>query len=167
MAIRPESLLPLAAVEIIEMPIQISRDHLVELSVTIQIHPGSRSGPCPPSDARLVRDVREGAVAIVVIQGVTPVTGDEEIFQPIIVEISNSDSGRIPDALQARLLRHIFKTSIRLLVIEPIPVLRSRLLRESIFRHVLVEWRAIRKEQIEPAVVVIIERRHPRTHRFQ
>ena len=101
------------------------------------------------------------------VQTIRPITGDVKIFVPIVVIIRNRRAHAIARALEARFLRNVFKCSVRFLVIHAIPVLRSGLLRNKTRRSGIGVGRAVHQEQIQPAIVIAIEKRNPGAHRLQ
>src|ERR1700724_3989042 len=89
---------------------------------------GARAPP-PPSPSRFFGNVCEGAIAIVVIEMTAAISGDEQVFKPIVVIISNSYSHSVTNPLQTRFFCHVLERAIRFLVVQRVPILRASLLR--------------------------------------
>ena len=107
------------------------------------------------------------SVAIVVIKRTASVSGYIEVFESVVIVVANRDPGGIAESGKARMLRDIFEGSIRFLVIEPVPVLRSVFLGNRALRSRIVEPRAIGEKDIQAAIVIVIEQGHARSHRLQ
>src|ERR1700730_135908 len=75
MAICPVAFLVLAAPDIIKIPIQIAQDNQIKESVPVQIHPCGAGRPAASPHARLLRNVSECAIAVVVVELIAPVCG--------------------------------------------------------------------------------------------
>src|SRR5262249_28738734 len=109
--------------------------------------------------SRLLRDVSESPVAVVAIQPVLAEIGDVEVFPPVIVEIP--DTHALPPSLirHARFISDIGKRAVAVVTIER----GARRLRLSAQR---TERRAVNQVDIQPAVVVIINKGAARARRF-
>jgi len=77
----------------------------------------------------------------------------------VVVEVAGGRASRVPDAPDAGLLGDIAEVKVAVVVVEPIPVGR-RLLAQG------RERRAVREEDVGPAVAVVIEHGESAGHRF-
>ena len=154
----------LAAVHIVPVPLHIPVDDQVEQAVVVQINPCRRARPAAAAHAGLIGYIGKRAVAVVVIQLVAAVAGNEHIFVAIVVVVGDSYAHAVAHALQAGLLRDVLKRAVGLLVVHAVPVLRPGLLRNGSFGCGIGVGCAIHQKQIEPAVIIAIEERHARAH---
>ena len=165
-AVGPVSLAMLSAPDVVEVPLDVSQHHQVQKTVVVQIHPRRAGGPAAPSDTGLLRDVGEGAIAIVVVELIAPISGHIQIFEAVIVIIADRHTHPVSRALQAGLFRYVLKSAVSLLVVQPVPVGRSALLRDGPFGCGIAERRAVHEKNIQPPIVVVVEQRDPCTHGF-
>ncbi len=84
------------------------------------------------------------------------VVGDEQIVEPVVVVVADGDGRRPAGAGQAGLPRHIRERAVAVVLVEAICRLRRRAFETGAAQH----------EQIEPAVVVVVEERHSAAHDF-
>src|SRR5438105_7105149 len=66
----------------------------VEVAVAVVIHKGATGGPACllARYARFFAHVSEGAIAVVVVEGVLAVVGEEKIFETIVVVVAYANS---------------------------------------------------------------------------
>ena len=100
------------------------------------------------------------------IEAVASVGGDVEVFVTVVVIITDRYTHSVADALEAGLFGYIFESAVALLVIEAVPVLRAGLLRDGALCSGIAERRAVDEEEIEAAVIVVVEERDARAHRL-
>src|ERR1039458_7561338 len=101
--------------------------------------------------------VGEGAIAIVVVKRAATVSRDEQVFESIVVVVADRDPSGIADAGEAGFLGNVFKGAIRLLVIKAVPIFGVILLWNCAFWGRIVDPRSVGEEDVESAVVVVIE----------
>ena len=140
-----------------EVPLQVAQDHEIQQSIVVQIDPSRTGGPAVASDSSFVSNVGERPVTVVVIKLVAGIRGHVQIFEAVIVVIADCHSHAVTRACQTGSLSYIFETSIALLVIEPVPVLRPGLLGHATRRRGIGERGAIDEKDIKQAIVVVIE----------
>src|SRR6266705_5087568 len=75
MAIFSITLLVLTAPDVVEVPLQVSKNDQIQPAVIVQVHPGCAGGPAVSSDPGVLRHVRECAITIVVVELVASVGG--------------------------------------------------------------------------------------------
>ena len=132
----------------------------IELAVVVVVEPHRARRPSWRRQAGLVGDVREGAVAVVAIQRAAPVRGDENVGVAVVVVVGHrtahaelfaaADAGRVGDVREG---------AIAVVAIQRVLQRRGRL--------VEVAGAAVHHENVDPAVVVEVEKRHPGAHRFR
>ena len=103
------------------------------------------------------------------VEDISTVAGDQQILEPVVVVISYGDAHavtglRIPR--NARLPGHIAERAIAVLMEQAIPVFFVALVRASAGWHGIEQPSSIREKEVQATVVVVIEKRHAATHRF-
>ena len=101
------------------------------------------------------------------VELVAAVRGDVKIFEAVIIVIADRDAHAVTNTLQAGFFGHVFESAIGFLVVKAIPVTRAGLLRDSALGSRVLEGRAIHQENVEAAVVVVVEKRDAATHGFE
>ena len=152
-----------------DVPVEVAGDEQVELAVIIVIEEACGSRPPAAPNARARRHVSERAVAVVVIQRVVAVAGDVNIRESVVVIIPGGYAHAVVSFAsvgEARLLRHISETAVRILTVQAVPVSRSAAgkFRRQFDR--IIEAAAVDKENVEQSVVVVVEQGHPAAHRL-
>ena len=94
------------------------------------------------------------------VEGVAAVAGDVEVGEAVVVVVAD----RHPHAVavlrhpgEARLLRDVGEGAVRLLVEEAVPEAGVRLVGPLPRGHGILEPRAVREEDVQPAVLVVVE----------
>ena len=103
------------------------------------------------------------------VERIATESGDVDVLEAIVVVVSDGDSHvvmvlRHPG--QACLFGNIGESAVGILVIEPIPEFLVGLVRHVSVRHGIVDLRAVGEENIEAAVVVVIEQSYAAAHGF-
>src|SRR5579862_4628892 len=122
--------------------------------------PALQAGSSPRSYAGLGCYFGERAVAVVVIECAIPPVRDEQVIVAIVVIVSRAHALAPAGAQQTGFRRHIRKGSVAIILIKPV----RRLGAASVFR---LETRAVHKEYVQPAVVVVIEERGSAARSFE
>ena len=104
--------------------------------------------------ARLRGHVGEGAVAVVTVEPILAVVGEEEILPSVVVVVAHANALRPAGIAEARLGRNIGKRAVSIVVVEPV----ARAGRTSGQRA------SAKNEDIHPAVVVVVEECATRRH---
>ncbi len=74
------------------VPLQVVADVEIEVAVVVQVGPGRRGRPVAvAAEPRTRRDVLEPAVAEVVVEGVGPPSGDEQVGPAVVVVVAHGD----------------------------------------------------------------------------
>ena len=171
MAIGAIAWLLLAAVAVgLKAPLHVARDEQIELAVVVVVEePRARAPPASRDTPARLGHVGERAVAVVVIQRVAAVIRHVEIFEAVVVVVAHRDAHAVlvlRHAGESRLLRDIDERAVRSLVVQPVPECRVGLVRQLARGHRVVEPGAVRQEDVQPAVVVVVQQRHAAAHRL-
>src|ERR1041385_743168 len=119
------------------LPLQVVDDKEIEQAVIIYIHPGSAHRPQGSvfrvrfGEARLLANIREGAVPVIVIESVAVNACYEDVFEPVIVVVSNRNAHVEPNSLQPCLLGDVGERAVAIVMKEPVPVFRRVLFQRS------------------------------------
>src|SRR5882672_3121960 len=127
-----------------------TRDKEIQLAVVVIIEPDGTGGPAGRPNTGFIRDIGEGAVAVVVIKNIAPVTGYVEIDPAIAIVITGGDTHAKRAAGHSGFVGHVCKRPIMIVVIKGIP--------QRLNGSVEVRKPAIDQIDIHPAIVVIIEK---------
>ena len=98
--------------------------------------------------ARFFGDVREGAVAVIPVEDILAPATDEKVVETVVVVVADADTGGPDGALEAGFLRDIREGAVPIIPVKAIAGLRGR----------AVQTRSAGNEDIEPAVVIVIEK---------
>ena len=147
-------------------PLHVIDDEEVEQAIVVDVDPSSGNGPeravfgvVPLVQAGLFRDVRKGAVAIVVVKGIAVDAGNKNVGMAIVVVISDGHSDVKPSALQASFVSDVGKDAVAVVPVQTIPVFGVGLLPCG-------QGCSVGEEDVGPAVAVVIEDGHAAGHRF-
>ena len=146
-----------AEVVLLDGIIEVPRDEEVEEPVAVEVGKCRRGRPTRPRDARLIGHVGEGPVAVVVIENVTVEVRDVEIDIPVIVVVGRDGSHPVRCVFQSSLLGHVGERAVAVVAVEAI-----------LSAGAAVGWKRARLDDVEvhPAIVVVIEPGHARSHRL-
>jgi len=117
--------------------------------------PGAETG-IRMQQTSLGRHICESAIAVVAVELVLPIVGNEEVFKAVVVKVPNADPGAPARIRQARLRRNVFESSVAIVVIQAI----ARPGRNGI------EPAPAHDEDVHPTIVVVIEKGASASHRF-
>jgi len=106
--------------------------------------------------AGLLRHIGERAVAVIAVQRVVAPVGDEQVGVAVVVVVRGGDALRPTRALQPGLLRDVGERAVLVVAVQPVGRLGGRVL----------EARAGRDEDVQPAVVVVVDERNAAGGRF-
>jgi hypothetical protein len=96
---------------------------------------------------RLLRNIGKGAVSIVVIKLVLAVVGEEQVFEPVVVVVTDAHPDCPAGIPQARFFRYILECAIAIIFEEPVGCAG---------RHGF-QGSAAKNENVHPAIVVVVE----------
>ena len=95
-------------------------------------------------------------IAVVAVEFVLPVIGDEEVFKAIVVVVSNAHPGAPARIEQPRLRSHIFECPIAIVVVETVARAGGNTLQLA----------PADDEDVHPPIVVVIEEGASTAHRL-
>ncbi len=128
-------------------------DEEVEVAVAVVVAPGGARPPGRVPDAGLRRVVREGAVAVVVVQDVAPVAGHEQVHESIVVVVRRDGAHAVARVAEAGLLGDVRERAVAIVAEEtaarPLGLRRRQRAR-------------LHDVEVHPAVVVVVEPGQPR-----
>ena len=138
--------------QLLERRVQVVRDEQIEAAVAVVVDPGAAGAVAHVvlQQARLRGHVGERAVAVVAIEHVLAVVGDEEIVEAVVVVVADGHRRGPARSRQPGLLGHVGEGAVAVVLVEAIGRARRR----------AFEARAAQHEDVEPAVVVVVEERH-------
>ena len=139
-------------------PLHVIGDHQIQMPVFVVVDPGGAGAEfLRPQQSRFLRHIGERAVAIVVKQMALPVSGDKKIVIAIIVIVAHRHAHPEEFDVEPRLVRHIGECAVMIVMIE---------LRRRVFLLVPGPVHSVNQENVRPAVVVVIDEGHARSHRL-
>ena len=142
----------------VERPLHVVPHDQIQAPIPVVIHPsGSSAEFVWPGEAGLLRHVRERAVSVVVKQTALAERGHEQVVVAVVIVIAHGHSQAKHLDRQARFSRHIGKRTVMIVVIE---------MRRGVLFNVARPVHAVHEKNVRPAVVVVINERHTRTHRL-
>src|ERR1700730_11276054 len=142
--------------QIIHIEIYIIGHEEIELAIVVIIDESGAGRPTRIADASFLRNVAEGAVAIVSEQMVWSQAGHVDIVPAIVIVIANRYSHPPSDVTDPGLVRYLGKRSVAVVVIKSAPRLLLR------FHH--VHRQRIHQVDVQVTIVVVIKERHSPTH---
>src|SRR5450755_2976653 len=105
-------------------------------------------------------NVREGPVTIVVIERIPGNARHEDVGKAVVIVVGHRHADVESGACQSRSFRNVGKDSIAVVAEQAIPVFRRVLLKRR-------DIRAIREENVGPAVAVVVKYGYPARHRLR
>ena len=142
--------------QLLERRVEIARDQQIEAAVAVVVDPRAAAAVAGRGrrQPRLRRHVGEGAVAVVAIQGVVAVAGDEQVVEAVVVEVADGHRRRPAGAGQSGFRRDVGEGAVAVVLVEAIGGFGRRGLQPGPAQH----------QHVEPAVVVVVEERHAAAH---
>src|SRR5215468_1715826 len=150
---------------VIEIPLEIVNNDQVEEAVVVNVNPRSRNRPeravfrIRLVETGLGRDISESPVPVVVIERVAIDAGDEDVFKPIVVVVSDGNARVVARSSQSCLLRDVGEVSLAIILEKAVVVLRRIFL-------LRLQIGTVREENVELAVIVVIENGNASFHGF-
>src|SRR6266566_3143424 len=89
-----------------------------------------------------------------------------QIQKAVIIQIYPRRAYGPAAPADAGLFRYVLEGAVFLLVVEPVPVGRSALLRDGTFGCGIAERRAVHEKNIQSPIVVVVKQRDASTHGF-
>ena len=140
-------------------PFHVMADKQIQLAIPVIVDKSRARAPAARGHARFRGHVGERAISVVVVQHVVRKTRDVNVRIAVVVVIADGNPHAINAAVRyAGGLRHIRKRSVGILAVERIPA------RLAIHRELVAS--ALHQKNIQPPVLVVIEKRAPAAHRL-
>ena len=138
------------------------RDDEVEEPVLVVVEEGGADGEQVlrlAVEPRAGRDVGEGAVAVVAVEGVRAGIGDEEVGVPVVVEVPGRDAEREVEVLarDVGLRRHLLERAV------PAPAEQAAVV-GGVGPGVVGELPPVGEEDVDLAVPVVVDEGDPAAH---
>ncbi len=132
-----------------QVDFEIVGDEEVEQSVAVVIHEGASAAEAGPGMKQtcFLSHVGEGAIAVVAIEAILAVVGEEEILEAVVVVVSDANALRPSDVDQAGLDGDVSERAVAVVLVEAVG---------GVGRSVL-EAPATQDEDVHPSVVVVVE----------
>ena len=137
----------------------VSRDVQVQIAVIVGVEERAARAPAAGRDAGSPGDLFERPVSATAEQEVRPPVRDVEVEMSVVVEITSAHAVAPGRGVHARLCRHVLELPSAQVAIERISMGDALACRAELGRGDEVD--------VEPAVTVVIEQRHPAAARLQ
>ncbi len=126
------------------------------MAIAIVVHPTAARpvADCRLAQSRVFGHIGECAVAVVVIEHVLAVVGDEEVVEAVVVVVADGHRGRPTRALQSSFGRDVGERAVAIVLVEAVGGTGGRAFQAG----------AAENEQIHPSIVVVVDEtpRHSR-----
>ncbi len=131
------------------------------MAIPVVVHKGAAGPPSGPvaGQAGFLGYVGERPVAVVVIEDVLSVIGNEEVFEAVVVVVAHADTLSPARPGHPCLLGYVGES--------PVAVVLEEVAGRFLARREAIQAPAIHQEDIEPAVVVVVEERRPAAGGFE
>src|SRR4029077_3108907 len=142
-----------------EIELEVSSHAQIEQPLAIVIDERAARSPADArmEQAGLFGDICKGSVTVVPVQDILAPVGDEQVVEAIIIEIANSDCRGPSRAEQAGLFGHIGKGPVAIVLVHAVRCAGGSAL----------DSRAAQKKDVEPAVIIVIDKRCATTDGFE
>ncbi len=129
------------------------------MAVAVVIDEAAAGAPLRPGheEAGFAGDVGEGAVAVVAEQYVPVVVSEEDVFEAVVIVVGDGDARNPAGAREAGFRGHVGESAVAVVAIEAIAGAFGR----------GAEAGAAEREDIEPTVVVVIEKGDAAAYGFE
>ncbi len=143
MAVRPVTRPLLSTIAVgFECPINVAGDEQVEIATIVVIEKARAGAPPTAANARLLCDIRECPISVVMVENVATEAGDVDIIETVIVVIAHSHAHRVVAlrrSAEASPFGHIRECAVGILVIQAVPEFLVRLVRKLALGHWVVD----------------------------
>src|SRR3954471_23291193 len=141
-----------------EVDLDVAADEEIELSIVIVVREAAAGRPSARADARTPGDVLERAVVAIVIEAVSPDTGDVHVLPAVAIHVGGADAHPPAGMCQPRLLGDVFEPAMTEIVVER----AARGIRVA----GSFDGQRVDEINIRQTVVVVVEQRDAAAHRF-
>src|ERR1700722_14502317 len=167
MAVRTIPFAVFATKNIFEIILNVAKHDEIQQSIVVEVNPRRARGPSAAANARLVGDVSKSAVANVVVELVATVRGPIQIFEAVVIVVTDGDSHSVSHTLKPGFFRHIFERSICFLMKKTVPIFWTGFLRNRSLECRVCDRRTIDKENVEASIIIIVKESDSAAHRFR
>ena len=94
-------------------------------------------------------------------------SSDIHVGKAVVVVISHGNAHAVALPFEAGLLRHVRKSPVAVITIEPIPIFWIRFVGSSSSAHRILQCSAIDEKQIQQSILVVIDHGHAAHHGFR
>src|SRR5713101_4885242 len=100
--------------------IEVVRNKQIEPAIPVVVDPGAARAPTRPVRAQsgFPGYVGKGAIPIVVVEDVLAPVSDEQILKPIVIVVTDTNSGRPTCAEQARFRGYVGERAVPIILVE-------------------------------------------------
>src|SRR5580704_14262311 len=153
-------MLPVQAAEhiVLGRPLHVVADEQVKAAVTVRIKPQrGRAQGLPVAEATGVGNVDESSLPAILEKPVLSNTCDQDVGKTVVVVIAHGDAHSIHLYIETDFVGYVGKSTVAVVVVEP---KRGRLALVAGPVH------AVNKENVLPAVAIVVEEGAARAERF-
>jgi hypothetical protein len=138
--------------------VHVVGDKEVEMAVAVVVEKCASGAKAIASvqQAGFGRHIGKCAVAVVAVEAVVAVVGEEQVLEAVVVVVADADAHSPAGIGESGFGGHIGKRAVAVVVIEPVAGARR-----SAFERTAAE-----QEDVHPAVVVVVEEGASAAHRF-
>ena len=144
--------------KIVEMKIDVVRDHQIEEAVSVVVAKRRARGPAAIGNAGFGGDISESAVAIVVIKDIAAETSEIQIRPAVVVIVAHGSAHGKTARVQAGLFGDIGECAVAIIVIKgagSFLALQSHL-----------DAGSVGEINVRPAIAVVVDNNHSTAHGF-
>src|SRR6266704_981446 len=139
-------------------PLDIIADDQVDMAVFVVVNPGGAGAEFLRTEQTcFLRDIREGAVAIVAKKVALAVRSDEKIVVTVVVVVPHGHAHPEQLDVKSSFVCHVGEGAVMIVAIE---------LGSGVLLNVAGPVHAIDKKNVRPAIVVVVNESHTRAHGF-
>ena len=137
-----------------QIKIDVVGDEKIEMAIPVVVDECAACAPATllPSDSGLLAHVGKSSIAVVVIENVLAVVSYEQIFEAIVVIISNANALPPAAMAQSSFCGHVGECAVAIVL--------EQMRRGFVSRGKAFQSRAIHQKNVEPAVVVVVVEGH-------
>ena len=139
--------------------VDVGAEEKIQMAVAIIVHKGASGAPLGhgQNQARLAGDIGERAVAVVAEQHVPVPIGEKKIVEPVVVVVADGDARHPARPRKAGFRGHIGERTVAIVPVQAI----------AGARWCGAEARAPQDQDVEPAVVIVVEKSDTATVGFE
>ena len=144
--------------QIVEMKIDIVRDHEIDKSISIVVAECCTGRPSAVGDASFCGHVGKGAVSVVAIENVAAQAGDVEIGPAVVVVVSYGSAHGKAARGETRFCRHVGERTVVIVMVENAEALCAF--------DCHLDRRSIGEIDVGPAIPIVVQQDYSAAHGF-